>query len=40
MEDVQQPGRILEENSIPKEEILLSWKVTRMEENGILRTQT
>jgi hypothetical protein len=30
MEDVQQPGRILEENGIPKEEILLTWKVTKM----------
>jgi hypothetical protein len=30
MEDVQQLGRILEENGIPKEEILLSWKVTKM----------
>jgi hypothetical protein len=30
MEDVQQPGRILEEDGITKEEILLSWKVTKM----------
>jgi hypothetical protein len=30
MEDVQQSRRILEENGIPKEEILLSWKVTKM----------
>jgi hypothetical protein len=30
MEDVQQLGRILEENGIPKEEILLPWKVTKM----------
>jgi hypothetical protein len=30
MEDVQQPGRILEENGIPKEEILLPWKLTRI----------
>jgi hypothetical protein len=30
MEDVQQSGRILEENGIPKEEILLSWKVTKV----------
>jgi hypothetical protein len=40
MEDVHQPGRILEQNGISKEEILLPWKVTRMEENGILRKQT
>jgi hypothetical protein len=33
MEDVQQLGRILEENGIPKEEILLSWKIE--EQNGI-----
>jgi hypothetical protein len=30
MEVVQQPGRILEENGIPKEETQLSWKVTKM----------
>jgi hypothetical protein len=30
MEDVQQPGRILEEDGFPKEEILLSWKVTKI----------
>jgi hypothetical protein len=30
MEDVQQPGRILEEDGIPKEEILLSWKLTKI----------
>jgi hypothetical protein len=30
MEDVQQPGRILEENGISKEEILPTRKVTRI----------
>jgi hypothetical protein len=32
--------KIEEQNGISKEEILLSWKFTRMEENGILRKQT
>jgi hypothetical protein len=30
MEDVQQPGKILEEDGTPKEENLLSWKVTEV----------
>jgi hypothetical protein len=30
MEDVQQPGRILKEDGLPKEEILLSWKLTKI----------
>jgi hypothetical protein len=32
--------RLPEQNGISKEEILLSWKVTRMEENGIIKEVT
>jgi hypothetical protein len=50
IEVISKEGLILEENGIPKEEILLSWKVTKMrynrmvswkveEQNGIVRKQ-